>query len=127
MEKEKVMIVEDEFIVALDIAGQLERLGFSCLYNISSGEEAVEKAKNFRPDLVLMDIGLKGRMDGIEAAHEIRKDFNIPIVFLTAYSDEKMLARAKKTGDSAFLTKPIQKEELHSTIEVALHKGKLGA
>ncbi|MCZ7372465.1 MAG: response regulator, partial [Candidatus Methanoperedens sp.] len=94
MEKIKILVVEDESIIAEDIRRSLENLGYSVPSVVSSGEAAINKAKEERPDLVLMDIMLKGKMDGIVAAGKIRSEFNIPTVYLTAYGDDNILARA---------------------------------
>ncbi|MBU4535970.1 MAG: GAF domain-containing protein [Euryarchaeota archaeon] len=122
MSKTKVMVVEDESIVAIDIGQRLESLGYEVTATVSSGEKAIEKAQETSPDIILMDIVLKGKMDGIEAASIISERFNIPIVYLTAYSDEKTLKRAKITGPFGYIIKPFEDRELHSVIEVALYK-----
>jgi len=116
------MVVEDESIVAIDISQRLEGLGYEVTATVSSGEKAIEMAEKTRPDLILMDIVLKGKIDGIEAASQIGENFGIPIVYLTAYSDEKTLKRAKLTGPFGYIIKPFEDRELHSVIEVALYK-----
>jgi PAS domain S-box-containing protein len=118
----KLLVVEDESIVAMDIKHRAEGLGYSVMSIASSGEEAIEKTKKYKPDLVLMDIVLKGKMDGVEAAQVIREECDIPIVYLTAYSDEKTLGRAKLTGPFGYIIKPFEDRELHSAVEVALYK-----
>ncbi|TVM17134.1 hybrid sensor histidine kinase/response regulator [Oceanidesulfovibrio indonesiensis] len=118
----RIMVVDDERIVALDIRKTLERLGYSVPAVCSSGEEAVHTAGEVRPDLVLMDIRLNGEMDGVQAADEIYKRYSIPIIFLTAYSDEETLQRAKRTEPFGYLIKPFAERELNSTIEIALYK-----
>ena len=122
MEKIKILVVEDESIIAEDIRRSLENLGYSVPSVVSSGETAINKAKEERPDLVLMDIMLKGKMDGIEAAGKIRSEFNIPIVYLTAYGDDNILARAKITEPFGYLIKPFKDRELKINIEIALYK-----
>jgi PAS domain S-box-containing protein len=117
-----ILIVEDEKIVALDIKRRLLNLDYSVCAIASTGEEAIEDAKNSMPDLVLMDIMLKGDMDGIEAAEIIKKRYNIPIVFLTASSDEKTIQRAKTTEPYGYILKPFELRDLRSTIEIALYK-----
>jgi len=97
MEKKKILIVEDERIVAEDIRTKLEYVGYVVAGIASSGEEALKKTEKLQPDLVLMDIVLEGKMDGIEAAAQILSRFNIPVVYLTAYSDERTLKKAKAT------------------------------
>ena len=98
MAKTKIMVVEDEAIVALDIQSKLESKGYEVPAVVSTGEDAVQKAGETRPDMVLMDIQLEGEMDGVEAAAQIRSNFEIPVVYLTAFSDEKTLQRAKTHG-----------------------------
>jgi PAS domain S-box-containing protein len=118
----KILVVEDESIVAMDIKHRLESMGYLVPAITSSGEEAVEKAAETIPDLVLMDIVLKGEMDGIDAAQQIKDSLDIPVVYLTAYSDERTLKRAKITGPFGYIIKPFEDRELHSAIEVALYK-----
>jgi PAS domain S-box-containing protein len=118
----KILVVEDESIVAMDIKHRLESMGYIVPAITSSGEEAVEKAAETIPDLVLMDIVLKGEMDGIDAAQQIKDSLDIPVVYLTAYSDERTLKRAKITGPFGYIIKPFEDRELHSAIEVALYK-----
>lgn len=120
-----LLVVEDESIVAMDIKHRAEGLGYNVLGIASSGEEAIEKTEKNRPDLILMDIVLKGKMDGVQAAQIIRDKFDIPVVYLTAYSDEKTLGRAKLTGPFGYIIKPFEDRELHSAVEVALYKHKM--
>lgn len=122
MEEARVLIVEDEGIVAKDLQGTLENLGYVVPDVVSSGEEAVQKAAEMQLDLVLMDIVLKGDMDGIEAAERIRARFGIPVVYLTAYADEDTLQRAKLTEPYSYILKPFEERELHIAIEMALYK-----
>ncbi|MHB8091461.1 MAG: HD domain-containing phosphohydrolase [Syntrophales bacterium] len=122
MEKKKIMVVEDERIVARDIARQLIELGYEVVATAYSGEEAIEKAGEVHPDLVLMDIVLAGKMDGTEAAEKIMAASDIQVVYLTSYADEKTFARAKITGPSGYLLKPVDKRQLQVTIELALHR-----
>ncbi|ABE53145.1 response regulator [Methanococcoides burtonii] len=124
MSQIKILIVEDEKIVALGIKKMLKNLGYLVPSIASSGEEAISKAEITFPDLVLMDIMLKGDMDGVEAADQIRKRFEVPVVFLTAYSDEKILERAKRTNPYGYIIKPFEENSLHATIELALHNYK---
>lgn len=124
MTQARVMIVEDDRIVAKDLQNSLESFGFDVSSIASSGTEALVRAKEDRPDLVLMDIILKGEIDGIEAADQIRSRFNIPVVYLTAYSDEKVLERAKVTEPFGYIIKPFEDRELFSAIEIALYKHK---
>ncbi len=118
----RILVVEDESIVAMDIKHRLESMGYIVPAITSSGEEAVKKAAETNPDLVLMDIVLKGEMDGIDAAQQIKDTLDIPVVYLTAYSDERTLKRAKITGPFGYIIKPFEDRELHSAIEVALYK-----
>ncbi|MEI6457218.1 MAG: HD domain-containing phosphohydrolase [bacterium] len=122
MEKKKIMVVEDERIVAHDLARQLTDLGYDVVATAYSGEEAVEKVGELHPDLVLMDIVLAGKMDGIEAAAKIAAISGAPVVYLTSYADDKTFGRAKLTGPSGYILKPVEKKQLHVTIELALHK-----
>lgn len=125
MEQIRILVVEDESIVAMDIKHRLESLDYEVPAIISSGEEAVVKAKETHADLVLMDIVLKGELDGIDAAQIIKDKYDIPVVYLTAYSDEKTLKRAKITGPFGYIIKPFEDRELHSAIEIALYKHKM--
>ena len=122
MSNTRVLVVEDESIVAKSIQSRLKSLGYTVPAVVSSGEEAVHKAEETRPDLVLMDIVLKGRMDGIKAAREIYNRLNIPIVYLTAYSDDNTIERAKLTEPFGYVLKPFEIREIRSAIEIALHK-----
>ncbi|GAX38255.1 hybrid sensor histidine kinase/response regulator [Nodularia sp. NIES-3585] len=125
MSNTKIVIVEDEAIVAKDLRNRLQKFGYMVSAVASSGQEAINKALEMCPDLVLMDIRLKGQMDGIEAAHEIHKHLDIPIIYLTAYADEKTLDRAKVTEPFGYLLKPFKERELQINIEIALTKHKL--
>ena len=118
------MIVEDETITARSEKQTLEELGYSVSAKVGSGEEAVKKAEEDKPDLVLMDIELSGEMDGIEAAGIIRSRFDIPSIFVTAYADDKLLERAKIIEPFGYILKPFEKRELHCNIEIALCKDK---
>jgi putative two-component system response regulator len=122
MIKKKIMIVEDEGLVATDLDRKLTAMGYDVVAIAYSGEEAVEKVREIYPDLVLMDIVLAGKMDGIQAAGKIEAIADIPVVYLTAYSDENTLGRAKISNPSGYVMKPVKKQQLHVTIELALHK-----
>ena len=122
MANAKVLIVEDEAIVAADLRAKLKRLGYTVVGTASQGESAIQLAAAERPNLVLMDILLAGDMDGIEAADRIRKQYHIPIVFLTAHSDSDTLARAKVTAPFGYLLKPFNERELETHIEMALYR-----
>lgn len=118
----RILVVEDEGIVALDIKHRLEGLGYAVPAIAFAGEEAINTAAEIHPDLVLMDIQLKGKMDGVEAAEQIRARFDIPVIYLTAYADEKTLQRAKITEPFGYILKPFEEQELSINIEVALYK-----
>ncbi len=125
MPETKILIVEDEAIVAEDIHNSLQNLGYTMSAVVSSGEEAITKIEEDKPDLVLMDIVLKGDMDGIEAAGQIHSRFNIPVVYLTAFTDKKTIERAKLTEPFGYIVKPFEDRELHSTVEMAFYKHKM--
>jgi PAS domain S-box-containing protein len=116
------MIVEDEALVARDIKNSLISFGYEVCAMASFGEDAIRMAEENKPDLVMMDIMLKGKMDGIQAADEIRRRFHIPVVYLTAYTDEDTIRRAKVSEAFGYLLKPFEERELRTTIEMALYK-----
>lgn len=118
----RILIVEDEGILAEDLGQSLENLGYLVSGKVSTGREAIELAENLRPDLILMDIKLQGDIDGIEAADQIRTRLDIPVVYLTGYAEEDVLLRAKKTEPYGYLGKPISLSELRSTLDTALYK-----
>ena len=120
--KKRLLIVDDEIIVAEDLKGRLINLGYEITGVVGTGKEAIDKAGETRPDLVLMDIQIKGNMDGIDTAAVIKERFDISVVYLTAYSDQNTLDRAKITTPFGYLIKPFAERELHSTIEMALYK-----
>ncbi len=122
MEKARIMIVEDEKLVALAIEKALKGMGYEVPLSLASGEEAVRRVAEAAPDLVLMDIRLEGKMDGIEAADHIKASHHIPVVYLTAYSEKKTLERAKFTEPFGFIVKPIDERTLQATVEMALYK-----
>lgn len=121
----KIVIVEDESIVAKDIKNRLNKLGYAVSAMVVSGKEAIQKVEKTQPDLVLMDIVLKGEIDGIEAAEIIWKKFHVPIVYVTAYTDSEVMERAKTTEPYGYLLKPLDTRELLVTIEMALYKHKM--
>lgn len=123
----KILVVEDENIVALEIKKRLQKLGYIVPGVASTGEDAIIKAEGILPDLVLMDIMLKGEIDGIHAAGEIRSRFNIPVIYLTAYSDEETLERTKLTEHYGYILKPFEEEDLRTTIEIALYRHKVSS
>ncbi len=119
--KGSILVAEDEKIIAKDIANVLKKFGYSVPAIASSGEEAIRRLEEERVDLVLMDIVLKGDIDGIEAAKRITERFNIPVVHLTAYADDDTLSRVKETQPFGYIIKPFKERELYTTIEIALH------
>ena len=116
------MLVEDNKIISMELKQRLEHLGYEVFEVVSSGEEAISKVTELSPDLILMDIKLKGKMDGIEAAGKIDSMYHIPIVYVTAYEDEETVSRARFTHPKGYLVKPLEEESLHSVIEASLHK-----
>ena len=114
-----ILIVEDESIVARDIQGMLYRLGYRVSAIASRGKEAIEKARETHPDLVLMDIKLKDDMDGIETARKIQSCLYIPVIYMSALSDQESLKRARETGPFFFISKPVEQHELRTNIEEA--------
>ena len=118
----RILIVEDERITAEDLQDILTELGYTVTASVSSGADAIAKAGETRPDLALMDIRIKGEMDGTETARVLRERFNIPVVYLTAHADTATLSRAKLALPLGYVTKPFQEAELHASIEMALHK-----
>lgn len=122
MAKTSVLVVEDESIVAKDIQNSLKKLGYSVPSVENSGEDAIDAAGEHRPDLILMDIMLKGEISGIEAAEQIKNRYQIPVIFLTAYADESTLSKAKVTEPYGYIIKPFKEIDLHTSIEMALYK-----
>jgi PAS domain S-box-containing protein len=122
MNTARILVVEDEYIVALDIRERLTLMGYQVLETVPGGEEALDFMARLRPDLVLMDIHLQGDRDGISTAEEIHRRFHLPVVFLTAYSEDATLARAKLAQPYGYILKPFEDRELKSTLEIALHK-----
>lgn len=121
MTKPKILISEDEVIIAEDIAASLQELGYE-VCAIDTGEDTFDLIRETQPDLVLLDINLRGKADGVEIGARIRQEFNIPFIFLTAYADKATLDRAKKTEPDGFLVKPFDEKSLRSAIEIALYK-----
>jgi PAS domain S-box-containing protein/putative nucleotidyltransferase with HDIG domain len=119
---QSILVVEDERMVALDIERLVQNMGYTLAGSADTGEAAVDLAGKLRPSLVLMDIKLKGPMDGVEAARLIQEAWGIPIIYLTAYADETTLQRARLTGPFGYLIKPFEDRELRLTIEMALYK-----
>ncbi len=125
MTNAKIMIVEDEWIVAEDTQNRLQDLGYSVSSLASTGEEAIQKAEEDKPDLVVTDIVLEGEMDGIEVAKQIYSRFDIPFIYITAFADDKILERIKITEPFGYIVKPFTNEDLKIAIELALYKHKV--
>src|SRR3954465_5336936 len=119
--RRRILIVEDQRLIAADLESTLKKLGYLVVGNVASGDEAISTSDQVRPELVLMDVRLRGPMDGIQAAQIIRDRFNLPVVYLTAYADEATILRAKKTTPFGYLVKPFNERELRATIEVAFY------
>jgi len=125
MKNLQIVVVEDESLVAKDIVNMVRGLGYSVPAVVSTGEEAIIIAEKARPDIILMDIVLKGRIDGIEAAQRIWETLSIPVVYLTAFADEATLQRAKVTEPFGYILKPFDERELQTTIEMAFYKAQM--
>ncbi|MCH8067993.1 MAG: PAS domain-containing protein [Candidatus Marinimicrobia bacterium] len=125
MAKTKILVVEDENIIAVNIKNKLKGLGYTVAATVPSGEEAIQKVEETHPDLVLMDIKLKGDVDGVQAAEKICSRFNVPVIYLTAYSDDNTLQRAKLSKPFGYLLKPVKERELYTAIEIALYQHKM--
>ncbi|MCI5146628.1 MAG: hybrid sensor histidine kinase/response regulator, partial [Candidatus Electrothrix sp. AR3] len=119
-----ILVVEDEAIIGMEIQTRLIKCGYDVPLVVDTGLKAIRKAGEMQPNLILMDISLKGEMDGIEAAENIRKQYATPVVFLTANTDEKTFKRAKSSAPFGYIQKPFQENALLTTIEIALYKGR---
>jgi len=117
----RILIVEDEFAVAMELEDHLGALGYTVVDHVMTGADAVERAADTEPDLVLMDVRLDGPMDGVQAARKIRASQSVPVVFVTAYSDDETLQRATDTVPYGYVVKPFEERELYAAVEVALH------
>jgi DNA-binding LytR/AlgR family response regulator len=124
MSKANILVVEDESIVSKDIQLSLKKLGYNVVGSVNNGEKAIEMAIALEPDLILMDIMLKGEVNGVRATKRIQTKLNIPIVYLTAYADENTLERAKVTQPYGYIIKPFKEIDLQTSIEMALYKHK---
>lgn len=122
MLKINVLVVEDESIVSKDIQHSLKKLGYTIVGAAATGEKAYELAVTLSPDIILMDIMLKGDMNGIEAVEKIKEEIDVPIIYLTAYADKSTLEKAKITEPYGYIIKPFKDVDLHTTIEMALYK-----
>ena len=116
----RALIVEDETLIAEELSERLSRLGYSVIAAVDTAEEGIAIATRELPDVVLMDIRLRGEKDGVQAANEIRQQVDVPIVYVTAYSDRLTVDRAKQSEYDGYILKPFHKRELESTIEVAM-------
>ncbi len=126
MERDEILVVDDEPLVALELKERLEALGYAVPALVAYGEDVVAAVARHQPDVVLMDIRLGGGVDGIEAAFQAKAEFDVPVIYLTAYSDAETLRRAARTGPDAFLLKPFDDRELAANIEIALARAKGG-
>lgn len=125
MEDIKILVVEDESIIALNIKKKLKSFGYTVPAIVSTAEDAIKMTEITFPDLILMDVMLKGEMDGVRAIEEIRKKFDIPVIYLTAYSDDEVLERAKLTQPYGYIVKPFKANDLRTNIEIALYRHKM--
>ena len=122
MSNHKILIVEDEAVVSLEIARRLEKMGYEVIGRLASGEEALELVQEERPDLVLMDINLQGELDGIQTATTLYKNYGLPVIYLTAYAGDSTLERAKESKPYGYILKPFKERELHAAIEIAISR-----
>ena len=118
----RILVVEDEMLVAYQLNKKLQKLGYLVSPAVSSGEDALQSLRQFHTNLVLMDIVIKGDIDGIEVADRVQREFKVPVIFLTAYADEETLQRAELTRAYAYLVKPVQERELNAMIRVVLNR-----
>ncbi len=125
MTSNTILIVEDDALISANMELVLSEYGYVVLPSVSSGEDAVQQALSKHPDVILMDIQLSGRMNGIQAAEKIHATSDIPVIYTTAYSDDERLTHAELTGPYGYLVKPVQNRELMATIRMALYKNKL--
>jgi len=127
VEKARIMVVEDEAVISMEIQDRLTKMGHSICGTAASGEEAVSVATAKRPDLILMDVQLRGEVDGVQTAKQIRDLIEIPIIYLTAFADDRTVERAKLTQPFGYLIKPFSEKELYAAIEMALYKNSMEA
>ena len=127
MIKAKILVVEDEVIIGMEIKQNLQNLGYEVTSIVDTGDDAINKAEQDKPDLILMDIRIQGDKDGIDTAEEIRNKFGIPVIFSTAYLDQERIERAKITMPFGYVLKPIQERDLKVTLEMALYVAKVDA
>jgi class 3 adenylate cyclase len=122
----RVLIVEDETIIARDLSRTMKKFGYEVVDVVSSGEEVISRTIELEPNLILMDIKLSGKMSGIEAADEIKKIIDIPIIYITAYADKETIHKAKMTEPFAYIVKPFDEKSLNTSIEIAVYKHNIG-
>jgi diguanylate cyclase len=121
-EKKKILIVEDELLIAEDLKQLLKKTGYDITQIVTSGEAAIASVKEYKPDLIFMDIVIEGQINGIDAAAKIHDKYGIPIVFLTAWSDEETLKNAGKSEPYGYLLKPVNEKELQATVKMVFNK-----
>ncbi|MEB3827759.1 hybrid sensor histidine kinase/response regulator [Phormidium sp. CCY1219] len=122
MSKAKILIVEDEFLIAKGLSRKLKKLGYEVVDIVASGEDALQRVADKYPDLVLMDIAIQGELDGIETATKIHHYYKIPVIYVTAYADDETLERAESSGSYGYILKPFKDREVHAAIKMALKK-----
>lgn len=125
-QRNKILIVEDDLLLSMVEERLITNLGFKVVGKAVTGEEAIQKAADLNPDVIIMDISLKGSMSGIEAMKEIRKTSEVPVIYLSGSSDDDFLERAKETNYSGFLTKPVTSGDLEAPLIKALNNGQAG-
>jgi two-component system, response regulator PdtaR len=124
MSGENILIVEDEMILAMSMKQELMNLDYNIVGVVDTGEKAIKSANELKPDLIMMDITLKGEIDGIETAKQINENLDIPIIYMTAYSSDDVLNRAINTKNYGYLLKPFEKEEMNTAIKTTISKHK---
>jgi len=125
MQEKLILIVEDEGVVALSIKAALTKMGYTVVGIAVTGSEAIALATEKKPDVILMDIHIKGDIDGIQTTEKINAIMDVPVIFLTAYADDETVSRAIKTGSHSYLVKPYNPRELYSNIEFAIYKHRM--
>jgi len=118
----KILVVEDEAVIALRLQQRLSMMGYEVVALSHSSEESLEKARDLRPDLILMDIKIPGNLDGITVAEIVKSELDIPVVFLTAFAEDQIIERAKQAEPYGYIVKPFQDQELKAAVEIALYK-----
>ena len=123
-ENEKILIVEDEGIIAREINARLKKMGYEVVGIADNGEDAYNKAIQQKPDLIMMDINIKGDLDGIQTARKILNDYEVPVIFLTAHTDDRTLERAKMANPYGYVVKPFQEQDLKIRLEMAFQRSR---